>query len=163
MSEPVLYIIPNPIDSLKSAGKIGAHCAHAGHVFSRDVVLAGNYRNKPKALIDLTTQWFNSANGFGTTIVLQTKNWNDVLDLHSSLLIEDAENYTFFGKVVDPTYPMETTYEVAKLMENKGMTTAPSVYKKNSVIVFRKEVTAFYLFGDKPYLKFFLSDFKLHP
>ena len=66
--------------------------------------------------------------------------------------------------VIDPTYPYIIKKEYADLISTTK-DTSDRIQKNDDVVLFRKEITCSYIFGDKDdeNLQRLVSEFKLHP
>lgn len=147
MSNPCLYIIINPLDSMNH-GKALAHAAHAANaaedlasMYSHD----DGIQNAWKAWKNSTTQ------GFGTTITLQCKEWSDVKEF--AMKIDNEFSFLnvpyFYDFVVDPTYPFIVNNEMKDLLEKEMDLTSDPIKTKDGWLLCRREETAFFLFIDK--------------
>ena len=161
---PVLYLFPRTDMASFNPGKAMAHTAHAANAFTYDL----NHRGKVVPGFQETPVWslyqkwlMESSQGFGTTIVL----WSTLEDTGRVLDAVRGSDHYSANWSVDPTYPYEMTAEAARLIPVE-FDTAPRVPLENgNVLMFRREMTCAWLFGDKgdTTLKLLLDKFKLHP
>lgn len=153
-SFPVLYVmVRNDLDSM-NPGKAEAHSGHACSAFAKWYYK----KNKEKDL--LAIKWhICTSQGFGTQINL------DANFKQMKTAVEVATMLKFTASLVtDPTYPYEMTNEAASLIPEE-LDTLPRIYKGDKVVMFREEVTAAYVFGDKndPMFETVMGRFRLKP
>lgn len=148
---PVLYILMRTDLSSMNAGKAMAQASHASNAFVHsfgkdDVELGAAWQEQTKQ-------------GFGTVLVLAVTE----AQLRSAV---DVADYVGFmnGLVTDPTYPYQTTAEMAALVDPKH-NTLPPVVKDGRATLFREEMTCGWIFGDKNdmALETIVGAFNLHP
>jgi peptidyl-tRNA hydrolase len=144
-----LYILMrNDLPSM-NAGKAMAQAAHASNQFIHEY-------GKASPII----KGWQSAYGFGTTIVLQTSG-DRVFNICKNAKLHKLPA----GHVYDPTYPYIISQEYARLIDPKTHTSSP-VYKNNGeVVCFRKELTCGYIFlpVNSPEQIELVGDLSLHP
>ncbi len=89
-------------------------------------------------------EYTNQDHPFGTCIVLAADKDTIMYRLRRASMRADYPPP--FGPIYDPTYPFNTTTEIAALIP-KSKLTAPMIVKEdNRVMLFRKELTCAYLF-----------------
>lgn len=160
-----LYLlIRNDLQSL-NAGKAVAHGAHAANQFMHvmERALNPNITLERGYPFEAYREWLgesgdqeHGAIGFGTTIALSVNfsQLSTVVTLGMRLGFET-------GLAWDPSYPYETTAEVAKLIQHPEK--YPPVYRGDKAVCFRTEVAAGYIFGRKDDLRPLLQNFPLMP
>ena len=155
---PCLYVLVNTDLASMNPGKAQAHSGHAANAFVEKAVIAPLLAGKtPDALV--MTWRTATPQGFGTQINLKAP----TRDL--SPLVDVAVKLGFAAELVfDPTYPYEVTREMFDLIPQETHTLAP-VFKGDTVICFRRQMTAAYVFGDKNnlLLNMITSRYPLHP
>jgi len=134
--EEVLYIITRSIDSDLPSCSHGKAIAQSAHAANHLV-----YNNPGSVMIK---SWLEQGAGFGTTIVLSgTAN-----DIYSVLNQCETDKKVLSSAVYDPEYPYFVDSDVAPYIDTK-YDTAPRVDRGKKVILFRREMTCCYLFGQK--------------
>jgi hypothetical protein len=130
--EHKLYILMrNDLPSL-NPGKAMAQAAHAANSLTAEW---GHLQS--------VKDYTNRDNPFGTCIVLAADKDTIVYKLRRAAM---RDGTVPFGPVYDPTYPFNTTTEIAALIP-KSKLSAPMIVKEdNRVMLFRKELTCAYLF-----------------
>lgn len=155
MANPVLYLIPRPLESM-NPGKMAAHVAHAATKFMCDVrtLIVPEFQG-------LYSEW-DGGRGFGTKIVLYA-NEDQFWDFFHGTAGDEPN--CMHGWVEDPTYPYEVTTEIKDLLDDTH--TLPPKYneKTGKWLCFREETTAMYFFGDADDPKFsaMMRQLDLHP
>ena len=166
MTFPVLYVaVRNDMNSMNS-GKAEAHSGHAANAFV-EAAIVGPLLTKGQKPDALAMEWRQATNqGFGTQINLDA-NFKQI-----QTIVEVAKVLGFMAElVVDPSYPYEVSNEIAALIPeeidsvDKDGNKIPRIYKGDTVVLFRNEVTAAYIFGDKenPLLEAVVGRFRLKP
>lgn len=153
---PYLYLlIRKDLPSL-NPGKAVAHGAHAANQFTFEANAAMAERVSGWQV--QYDRWINSTpSGFGTTITLHV-NYHE---LRAAVKVAKALGFRA-GETYDPSYPYETTHEIARLIQHPEE--FPPVPRGNGTVVcFRRELTAGYVFGDKDELRPVLGNFPLMP
>ena len=155
---PCLYVLVNTDLASMNPGKAQAHSGHAANAFVEKAILGPLLAGKtPDAL---AMAWRTTTpQGFGTQINLKAPEW----DLAG--LVNVVTQLGFISELVfDPTYPYEVTREMYNLIPQDTHTEKP-VFKGDTVICFRKQMTAVYVFGDKndPLLSLITGRYPLHP
>ena len=149
MTFPVLYVaVRDDLNSMND-GKAEAHSGHASSAFSFNAMVKPFMNNKDPD--DLVEHWMTETDqGFGTQINLKM-NYKQI-----QTAVEVAKSLGFMAEMVtDPSYPYEVPKETAKLIPieldsvDKNGVKIPRIYKKDTVVLFRVEETAGYVFGDK--------------
>lgn len=121
----------NDLPSL-NPGKAMAQAAHAANAFTAQW-----------GHLESVVQYSNQDHPFGTCIVLAADKDTIMYKLRRAQM---RDGTVPFGPVYDPTYPFNTTSEIAALIP-KGKLSAPMIVKEdNRVMLFRKELTCAYLF-----------------
>ncbi len=147
----VLYILMRTDLPSMNAGKAMAQASHASNAFVHslnkdDVAVSQGWQEQTKQ-------------GFGTVLVLAVTE----AELRSAV---DVADYVGFnnGLVTDPTYPYQTTAEMAALVD-ESKHTLPPVVEAGRATLFREEVTCGWIFGDKNdmALATIVGAFNLHP
>lgn len=127
-----LYILMrNDLPSL-NAGKAMAQAAHAANAFTAEW---GHY--------DSVKEYSNKKHPFGTCIVLSADKDTIIQKLRRAQMRDIPPP---FGPVYDPTYPFNTTTEIAALIPKRKLTGPVIVKEDGRCMLFRKELTCAYLF-----------------
>lgn len=159
---PVLYILMRTDLPSMNAGKAMAQASHASNAFWKgmnDSFL--DTEGQPNTVLqDLANEWqLATTQGFGTVLVLA------VTDAQMRSAVDVADYVGFDnGLVTDPTYPYQTTAEMAALVD-ESKHTLPPVVEAGRATLFREEVTCGWIFGDKNdmALETIVGAFNLHP
>lgn len=155
---PCLYVFVNTDMQSMNPGKAMAHSGHASNAFVEKHVVGPLLLGK--AVDDLVNSWREATTqGFGTQINLKapTRDFQRIVDVASKL--------GFHADLVyDPTYPYMVSQEIFSLLP-EAIHTAPPVFKGDTVVCFRREMTAAYVFGDKynGILETIVGGYPLHP
>lgn len=121
-----------------------AQAIHAGHLFSVNA-------HKTQAYKD----WAEDR-GFGTTITLSA-------DERQIDRLVDSMPTDLSGWVVDPTYPATIPGDVLPLIDTEMLSDAPRfINDGKTVILYRKEKTCAYLFGDKSFIQPLTADLPMY-
>ncbi len=121
----------NDLPSL-NPGKAMAQAAHAANAFTAE------WGHLPDV-----KDYSRREHPFGTCIVLAADKDTIVFKLRRAQM---RTGTVPFGPVYDPSYPFNTTTEIAALIP-KSKLSAPMIVKEdNRVMLFRKELTCAYLF-----------------
>lgn len=129
-----------------TTGRAMAQASHAANAF----IARFGHRKDVKAWQKQTKQ------GFGTAIVLATN-----LPAIKAALFNLSEPHEM---VVDPEYGVKTNLEMLELIERTNIQWEKTIINLDgSVIIFKKEITCAYVFGDKEALAPILGEFPLHP
>lgn len=134
---PILYVLArNDLDSL-NPGKLAAQVNHAGTKFVYDAFK--NDIDDSKTELDIMFKsWIESANGFGTCIVLEAP-IDKIEGLDKNPLFPPST--TMIGVVKDPSYPV----------------------RDGAITHLIPLTTCAYVFGYKEDLSLIFSNFGLHP
>jgi peptidyl-tRNA hydrolase len=124
-------LMRNDLPSL-NPGKAMAQAAHAANLLDAQWGLN-------RGVVDWKHQCQDS---FGTTIVLAVD--KDTL-IYRIRRAQMRDGTVPFGCVYDPTYPFNTTTEIAALIPPRKLTAPMIVKEDNRVMLFRKELTCGYL------------------
>lgn len=156
-----LYVFVNTTLESMNPGKAQAHAGHAANAFVYKWFIK-NEDNDPENF-DIkvnVARWMSSTKqGFGTQINLKCDDWTDLNDVEKF-----ADEYGYPHEfVVDPTYPFEVTNELFDFLQPHYKKDA--IQKRGKWVCFRKEETAFYIFGQRSDKKLAnaLKRFPLHP
>lgn len=158
MKDPVLYILMRNDLASMNPGKAMAQASHASNAFIHQYDIKIHTIDKVYAM--LVEEWKSSTNqGFGTVLVLSA-NYDEMIQA-----IGNAKEMGFelSDVVVDPTYPYIVNTEVASLISELSDTSFRKKLNDKEMLLFRKEITCGYIFGDKGKLEFLLDRFSLHP
>lgn len=143
-----LYIIiRNDLSSL-GAGRAAAQASHAANAFIYEY---GELKKN-----DIKSWQSQTIQGFGTAIVLSASE----TEIDNLLKLKELKNFPKEW-VIDPDYVISVTSEVAKFL-NSDKLDKIEVVDQNKVLLYRKEKTCAYIFGDKEELKPFLGQFPLY-
>lgn len=149
--EYILYIlVRNDLPSL-NPGKAMAQAIHAAHLFTANWRKAKAYR-----------EWAGN-HGFGTTVTLSA----DKATIEK--LVESTQSLSGIGQkhtlssgagwVTDPTYPVVVPRDVLEMVDISKLSEAPKyIDDGKAVVLYRKESTCAYLFGEKSILKDWVYD-----
>ncbi len=155
---PCLYVFVNTDLESMNPGKAQAHSGHASNAFVEKNVVKPALSSKP--VEQLVLDWRNGTpQGFGTQINLK------VPAREFQYLVDIASKMGFPSELVyDPTYPYMVSREMFSLIP-EATHTAPPLFKGDTVVCFRKEMTAAYVFGDKNngLLNAIVGSYPLHP
>ena len=158
-SNPYAYLlVRTDLESL-GRGKGYAHSMHAGnHMTWQTVVKPLLANQKPDELV---MAWHQSAEGFGTTAAIGTRDQVDINTLQA--VVEAAKSLGHeAGIVEDPTYPYEVSTEIYHLLP-ESLHTAPADRIASGFRCYRREISCAWVFGEKEELKVLLSRFGLVP
>lgn len=149
LPERLYILMRNDLQSM-NPGKAMAQACHGANQFIHE------WGHK-KAV----RRWQKEGNGFGTTIVLSV----DKEILHRVMSIASGRTGIPYGRVVDTTYPMTTTKEIASLLSYHIQSDVPVFKDNGQVIVFRSEITCGYIFlkGNSPESDQLVAGLPLHP
>ncbi len=142
---PVLYVIVRNDLQTMNPGKAEAHSGHASNAFVEKVLVGPLLAGADTSKIDpLVMKWRGATSqGFGTQINLDA-NFKRMVTV-----VDVAELLGFVADLVtDTSYPYELPTEAANLIP-ESIDTLPRIYKGATTVLFRKEITAAYVFGDK--------------
>lgn len=171
---PVLYILTRTDLPSMNAGKGMAQASHASNafVFAQLKVMLKSPWKTVKDFVNVFIRgrftedangflrWVHSTpQGFGTVLVLA------VNETQMRTAVQVARMLGFDGELVnDPTYPYQTTAEIAGLVDPE-LHTMPPIIKGGMATLFRSEDTCAYIFGDKndKMLAAVVGNFPLHP
>jgi len=155
---PCLYVLVNTDLASMNPGKAQAHSGHAANAFVEKAIVGPLVAGKTPD--PLAMAWRTATpQGFGTQINLKAP----ATDLAGLVIV--ATKLGFIAElVVDPTYPYEVTREMFDLIPEDHHTEKP-IFKGATVICFRRQMTAVYVFGDKNdiMLNLITSRYPLHP
>ena len=142
---PVLYaIVRNDLQTM-NPGKAEAHSGHAAVAFVEKTLVVPLLAGTAHKDIDpLVWQWRTATTqGFGTQINLNA-NFKQM-----KTIVEVSNSLGFVAELVtDTSYPYELPTEAANLIP-ESTDTLPRIYKGATTVLFRNEITAAYVFGDK--------------
>ena len=150
ISHNLYIIVRNDLPSL-NAGKAMAHAAHAANHFTTKW-----------GHLEIVQEWLETGDGFGTTIALAADKDTITKRIQRAAMYDGSVP---FGPVWDKTYPFITTTEIAALIPKRTLTAEPIFKDDGKVVLFRRELTAGYLFvveGSQAQLDL-TGDLPLHP
>ena len=139
---PVLYVIVrNDLQSM-NPGKAEAHSGHASNAFVDETIVVPLLNgDKPNGL---AMHWRKgTSQGFGTQINLNA----NFAQMKTAVAVAKSLEYVA-ELVTDTSYPYELSTEAANLIP-ESTDTLPRIPKGATTVLFRKEITAAYVFGDK--------------
>ncbi len=157
MTNPILYIlIRNDLPSM-NPGKAMAQASHASNAFLHKYeIKMHSLDEKTRFLVE---SWKNSTTqGFGTVLVLSAS----LTEIEKTVFNSNKMGYHLSDLVVDPTYPYIVNSEIAYLISTLTDTEFRRELDNNQVLLFRKEITCGYIFGDKEDISFLVDKFELH-
>lgn len=163
---PVLYLLPRTDMESMNPGKAMAHTAHAANAFVHKMQerIATGELGTDRVLRMLFETWQASTpQGFGTTIVLRATHSQSLKAVGACW--PDSWSGIDAGWCTDPTYPYILSAEAAALVPD-SVDTLPRVPQADgTVLMFRREKTCAWVFGDKneARLRLLLDNLQLHP
>lgn len=163
---PVLYLLPRTDMESMNPGKAMAHTAHAANAFVHEMQrrIATDDLPEGRGLRSLFEAWqASTSQGFGTTIVLQAT--YEQAGTVVGACWPDSWTGIGSGWSKDPTYPYILSAEAAALVP-ETVDTLPRVPRPDgTVLMFRRENTCAWVFGDKNdnRLRLLLDNLQLHP
>lgn len=128
-----------------SPGRAMAQASHASNAFIHRF-------GKRK---DVVAWQKETKQGFGTAIVLSA-----TLSQIKEVCFNLSDPHEF---VIDPEYGIKINVELLELIDPRKILSENTIVGDESVVIFKKEITCAYIFGDKDDLAPILGHLKLHP
>jgi peptidyl-tRNA hydrolase len=155
MQNLVCYILVRVDIPSMRFGKGCAQAAHAANQFTDEHIIRPLLEGD--RVDEAVMEWRTHANGFGTTITLETGSLRDM-----EAAVGAAEMLGFkAGLTVDPTYPYIVDREIFALIPPEVHIEPPVPLPDGTFVCFRVETTTGYIFGDKTKLEVLLKRFRL--
>lgn len=102
----VHVVVRGDLDSL-NPGKIAAQVHHAGTQFIKRMTSPTTTGDFSQLIMKEFHDWWNAADGFGTTLVFQAIAGNKTVALLRGLVTQAREVGLPAGEIIDPSYPIQ--------------------------------------------------------